>query len=56
MIDYAQTNAFKDLLMFTKNINETKYEYVDGFTINNNFTYLFRSWRCLLNTAVLIIV
>ncbi len=27
--------------MFTKNINETKY--VDKFTINNNFTYLFRS-------------
>jgi len=42
---------FKDLQMVTKNINETKYEYNTKFTINNNFTYLFRSWRCLLNTA-----
>ena len=36
--------------MFTKNINETRYED-DNFTINENYTYLFRSWRHLLNTA-----
>jgi hypothetical protein len=45
------TNAFKDLQMFTKNINETKYEDGNNFTINENYTYLFRSWRQLLNTA-----
>ena len=44
-------NAFKDLQMFTKNINETRYEDDDNFTINENYTYLFRSWRHLLNTA-----
>ena len=37
--------------MFTKNINETRYEDDDNFTINENYTYLFRSWRHLLNTA-----
>jgi hypothetical protein len=45
------TNAFKDLQMFTKNINETRYEDGNNFTINENYTYLFRSWRHLLNTA-----
>ena len=45
------TNAFKDLQMFTKNINETRYEDGDNFTIDNNYTYLFRSWGHLLNTA-----
>lgn len=45
------TNAFKDLQMFTKNINETRYKDGNHFTINENYTYLFRSWRQLLNTA-----
>lgn len=37
--------------MFTKNINETKYEDDDNFIVNENYTYLFRTWKHLLYTA-----
>jgi len=37
--------------MFSKSKNETQY-FNENIEIDNNYVYLFRSWRKLLNTAI----
>jgi len=42
-------NKFKDCWMISKSQNETTF--IDKFNENEKYTYLFRSWRILLETA-----
>jgi len=44
-------SEFNDLYMFSKSKNETQY-FNENIEIDNNYVYLFRSWRKLLNTAI----